>query len=382
VRAREGVEAVTATRGSLLYLLSLSAITLALAQWLPESGPLAFGLWATSLAAGLALGDLLTPYFEAIEEVRLGRLRVFGSIVYAGLLLLTFVKAIGTEVLLTAALVQVLAALQPAFLAFVGLSHGPGPVLVNAIALVFLAGLQGGPVSGIAAFAAVALLGTFLVFEHYSRVLTTYPAGAGRWVGLAWRDALRTVLPALLVVAVVLRIAPPVARSTEVVSVSGRHKDAVDWRILRSVIIIWIGGTTSVYVVGRFMRRRPDDSVATLEVLEPIRGPVERLTPVAAAPPPVTYPGLRGRIVQAYVRLRREAVRLGIPCPPHLTAHEFARNLGEPADRVASLTDTFVRARYGRAEPDELDALATEADAAAISAELHRRRSPRQKHPG
>ena len=378
--------ALLATRRSLLYLLSLSAVTLALASWTAGPAALALAGWAVVLAAATIGGERLAPVFEPIDDDRRARIRVFSVIVYAGLVGAAFWKAVASSTSpLAPGLVQVLGALQPAFHVFVGLSRGSAPVVTNALVLYLLACLGGGPAAVVAALAAVALPGTFLVFDHYCRTLATYSAGPGRRLSLAWRDVGFTVLPAALGAALLLgaMASPAVARRGLAVG-GDAAAPAVDWRILRSVMIVWIAGTSAVYVVGRFMRRRPAEEAADLEVIEPLRGPVERISPSEERPRSASYPGWRGRVVQAYLRFRREAVRLGTAWPPGGTPGEFADAVGEPAARVASLTEAFHRARYGPTGPDEQEALAAEAESVEIVGELRRRRSdpPPAGRPG
>jgi hypothetical protein len=55
---------------------------------------------------------------------------------------------------------------------------------------------------------------------------------------------------------------------------------------------------------------------------------------------------------------------------------EFARRVGEPRRPLRSLTELFMAARYGAAEPTELEAAAAERAAGEIRAAWHRARRP------
>ena len=88
--------------------------------------------------------------------------------------------------------------------------------------------------------------------------------------------------------------------------------------------------------------------------------------PVAPSLADVADPqGWRARIVKAYVRLAGQLARLGVRRTPAQTPREFAQALA-PAAAAESLTDLFVRARYGDAEPGEAEFHAASAAVAEI----------------
>jgi Domain of unknown function (DUF4129) len=366
--------AIDAARLGMVYFLSLSSVTNAVQAWTPSSGPWVFLAWAVALAASLLAAERVAPALETIDAVRRNRILVLSAIAYFGLVLPSMVSAVTNPISgPTPTLTNVLAILQAAFLVSSRLSEGIGAVLTNALLLSLLACLRGGFVGGEAAVVAVASLGCFLVFDHYSRTLAAYPAGPGSRLGLAWKDTAAMVLPAVALVSLLVVAVPAEPPPGRTISVRRSGERDIDWRILRAVMIVWVGGTSAVYVAGRFMRRRRPDEEAILEVLDPIRGHVERIVPPPEAQTPVAYPGSRGRIVRAYARVLSEAAQSGVPRAPGVTADEFAHVVGEPRGPVASLTDAFVRARYGPTDPTETDVLAAESAAAEVIESLRRR---------
>jgi hypothetical protein len=373
-RAGDDRAALEATRLAILYLLSLSSVTNALVAWAPSPAGWHFLLWAAALAASLVAAERVAPALETIDTVKRNRILVMSAIVYFGLVL----PGVGSVVLspssrLTPALVNVLALLQPAFLVASPLAEGVGAVLTNALLLSLLAGLRGGTVGAEAVVVTVASLGCFLVFDHYSRTLAAYPAGPGRRLGLAWKDAAATVLPPVVLATVLVVAVPADPPRGRTLSVRRSGAQELDWRILRGVMVVWLGGTAGVYVAGRFMRRRRAEEELALEVLDPIRGHVERIVPPPEVRGAVDYPGSRGRIVRAYARVLSVAGQAGIRRGPGITADEFAEVVGEPRGPITGLTDAFVRARYGPHDPTESEALAAESAAAEVIAALRRR---------
>jgi hypothetical protein len=269
--------------------------------------------------------------------------------------------------------VSILTGVHPGLLILVGLGRGPGAILLNVTVLAFFACLPGGLLAGLTATAVVALLGCFLVFDHWSRTISAYRAGRGPWLALAIDDVARSVLPIVLGLILFLLVLPPAAAPGFRGEIRRVGQAEFDARATRLVVVLWVGGATLVYLVGRFLKRPPRESKAVLEVVEPIRENVERIPVPPEGSPVAADPGPRGQVVRAYLRFLREAARAGLRREPSLTPGEFARIVREPAGALASLTETFVRARYGPHEPSATDVLVAERESDAVVMALRSR---------
>jgi hypothetical protein len=134
----------------------------------------------------------------------------------------------------------------------------------------------------------------------------------------------------------------------------------------RRLVLLAIAGGASVFLATRLFRRGPSEEPPREELVEPQRGQEETLP----RPPKRRrlYPGARGRIVRAYLRVLSQAPRFGLRLRASLTPGQIAAYLRHPAAAVATLTTLFLAARYGPDEPEETDAWAAEAAAGLILA--------------
>lgn len=368
-------DAIGTTRSILLFLLSMSAVGHAVQAWEAPSGQpaLVFALWALPLGVALVAGEVFAPDLESIEEVRRERFRLFGSVSYLLFAVPALVAgALRPDAALVPMLVTTLAALHPLFLLTVGLGRDRKGALASALVLSLLACLRGGFLAVTTAVSTVTFLGGFLVFDHHFRTLSTYPTGPGTWLGLAMRGAARTVLPGVLGLVVVLGVSPPRTAPSGFGSVEVVESQT---EVVSDLLMVWIGGAVAVYVAGRLIPRARRKAKARLDVVEPLRGGVERLP--LPPPPPATpvYPGRRGLIVRAYLRFLEAAARTGIARRPSATALEFALVVKEPAEPLEALTKAFVRARYAPAEPTPDDVLVAESGADILVRAMAARRS-------
>jgi len=372
-------ELIATARSVLLFLLSVSAVAHAVQAWGDPAGwgELALALWVLTIGVSLVTGELLVPHLEAIEEVKRERIRVFASVSYPILAVPGLVAAaVRPDAATLPTLVTTLAALHPGFLLLVGLGRERKGVLASALTLSLFACLGGGFLAASSAVCTVTLLGCFLVLDHYFRTLSTYPTGPGTWFGLAVKDALGTVLPAAVGLALILRASPPKPVPTAfspVPMLEARTETVAQF------IVTLLAGAVAVYVVGRLISRTRRKIRTRLEVVEPVRGGVERLP---LPPPPPTapvYPGRRGLVVRAYLRFLGAAARAGLTRPPGTTPREFAIVVQEPSGPLGSLTEAFVRARYGPAEPTPDDVLAAETGAETLVQALRLRGSRQAK---
>jgi hypothetical protein len=370
------VDAILGTRGLLLYLLSLSAVANALLAAFPPGPRRAASLaaWAGLLALAQLAGDALAPRLAGIERARRTRLRIVGSVAYAGLAAMALLLAFGAPTpRLLQTLVSLLAWIHALLLLAAGLSREALAPLVNSLVLVLLAAVPGGLVAAVAATAYAALLAAFLVFDTFARKLTFYPVPAGRWHGAAVRQALSVALPTALGMALLLAASPPrpsaLALREAFEDPLAREANLAAYRL---IVFFGLIGAAAIHLAGRVFgprKRKP----RTQELVLPERG-TDELLPGASPPARVLYPGARGRIVRAYVAFLARAARLGWRRRPEQTPSEFAAQVREPSSPLAALTELFVRARYGPEEPSDADASAAEEAAEAVVGALRRLR--------
>jgi hypothetical protein len=364
---------------TVLYLLALDGVACALLAW-TNTSPSGLAGWAIALAVALAVGERAGEAFAAIEAKRRDRVAVFLGTVQLSVLVLALVLAAGKPTPgLLGFLAGVLSGYQLLVLALTRLAPQARGVVGQSLALVFLACLRGGPLGAWAAASALALVGLYVGLDHHARLLAAHrldDAGhAARAVGLS---AL-VVLPVALAVGLAIHAAAPEARPDpppELVDDSYRPleekpKRELDTRALRSIVIAGLAGAVAVYVVGRWIVRSKRGVKGSIEAPEPLRGALERIRPDErqrrALP---SYPGRRGRIVQAYLRMLRGTERLGFPRRPDETPAQFARALAEPRAPLAEATEVFVRARYGPSDMADGDVQAAERGVAAVLAHV------------
>lgn len=372
---------------AVLYLLATNAVACALVAW-GDATPLALAGWGAGLAVALGIGERLAEPFSAIEEKRRGKVAVFLGTIQLSVLALALVLAAGSPTpALLRFLATVLSAYQLLVLALARLTPQPRGVVGHSMALAALAGFHGGALGAWAAASTLALVGLYVGLDHHGRLLLAHRLEEGPQAARALLGSAALVLPvAALVFAFAYtasprpRLAPP----PEAVDDSYRpveegEERELDTRALRATVLTGLLGAVAVYFVGRWIVRSKGGAKQAIETPEPLRGTLERIRPEerrSRALP--SYPGLRGRLVKAYLGLLHGAERAGFPRRPGETPSEFAAALAEPRAPLVEATEAFERARYGPFEVSEADVLREERNVAAALDHLARR-PPRRR---
>ncbi|HSD29473.1 MAG TPA: DUF4129 domain-containing protein [Vicinamibacteria bacterium] len=370
-----------------LYLLALDGVACALLAW-TDTTPSGLAGWAAALAVALAVGERAGEAFAVIEAKRRDRVAVFLGTLQLSVLVLALVLAAGKPTPgLLGFLAGVLAGYQLLVLALARLAPQARGVVGQSLALVALACLRGGPIGAWAAASALGLVGLYVGLDHHARLLAFHrldDRGHGaRALGLS---AL-VVLPVAVAVGLAIYTAAPEPRPDpppERVDDSYRPleekpKRELDARALRSIVVAGLAGAVAVYFVGRWIVRSKRGVKGSMEAPEPLRGALERIRPDERPRRAVpAYPGRRGKVVRAYLRLLRATERLGFPRRPDETPAQFARALGEPRAPLGEATEVFVRARYGPGDVADGDVQAAERGVAGVLAHLERHPPPRR----
>ncbi len=376
-----------ALSASVLYLLALDSVACAMLAW-GRTGQAELLGWAIALGVALAVGERLGEPFAVIEAKRRDRIAVFLGVVQLSMLVLALVLAAGSPTPgLLGFLANVLSGYQLLVLALARLTPHARGVVGQSLALVALAGLRGGPLAAWAAASALALVGLYVGLDHHARLLAAHRLDDDPHAGRALALSAALVLPVALAVGLAVRVASPEARPDPAPEVADdsykpideKPKRELDTRALRSMLITGLVGAVGVYFVGRWIVRSKRGEKKAIETPEPLRGSLERIRPEErhrrALP---EYPGRRGKVVRAYLRLLGAAERAGFARRPDETAAEFARALDEPRAPLAATTDAFERARYSALEVGDGDVARAERDVAAVVDHLQRR-PPRRR---
>ncbi len=378
--ARDVLAPLLLARELSLYLLSFHAVTNPLLAWgATDLSPLAAA--AAFLAAAQLGGRRLETAFSSLERRTRGRLRIVGGVLYTLVVLLGTVICLASSdpgVFFRAALV--LGALQLAALVLASVDRGQLIAITNALVLVCLGALRGGGVAAAGTAGYVALLGGFLAFDHHARKLTSLTSRPTRLVAVAARRAAATALPVALCLSAALSLFPatPYALVRVVVEHPEARRAEITAAYARVLSLALLGGFIT-YGLSRLLRRGEPERAPTLEYLEAQTLSEERLPP----PRPrgrATVTGMRGRIVELYVKVLALAVRRGLRRGPSHTAEEIRPRLAAPAEAVLELTRLFEKARYGGPEPNAADLAAARSAAAVVVGSL--RRDHRQSRRG
>jgi hypothetical protein len=373
-----------------LYLLALDAVACATLAW-TGPGPLELVGWAVGLGVVQMVGEKLGSSFVTIEAKRRDRLGTFlGTIQLSVLVLALVLAAAQFSPGLLRFLTNVLAGYQVVAVLLVRLTPLPRGLVGQSLALIALACLRGGPLGAWAAASALGLTGLYIGLEHHSRLLAMHRVDEEPHSPRAlWRSLLVVVPVALLVGVGVVQVDPEerslgeavVEQEEGYVPLDQRGEESkFDPRALRAIVLAGFGGAVAVYFVGRLLNRGRKGDPKSIETPEPLRGRLERIRPEGqrrsrALP---FYRGARGRVVQAYMSLLRGAERIGFPRRPHETADEFAAALKEPKTTLATITEIFVRARYGSSEITDDDVAQAEGGSDAVLAHFSRQ-PPRRR---
>lgn len=344
-----------------IFLLSLAAVYGVGLAVSPVSSRRPLALWLPPVALALATlagAALMDRLFTILDRAGRGRLRLIGWVTYAFVLLMVLLGILtgerGQQAVRMGGGVMRIA--QGVFLLLAGLGRGYLGAVMNAFALTCVAVLGGGPAAAGAVALHAGLLVFFLVADHHARLLSDYPVDAAPEAGPILLRA--AGLGAALAAGLALFFAiVPCAPYAPLMTRAGVHpalpQDQL-WALVRDLVllvivsglafwgVLWLGGGR-----GRDPAAIPSRKVAAQRVT----------VPRPSSPPPPDLPdpqGWRARIVRLYVRLAEQLSRLGVRRRPAQTPREFAQALA-PAGAAETLTDLFVRARYGDREPGEAD---------------------------
>jgi hypothetical protein len=366
---------------AVLYLLALDAVACAQLAW-TDAGPGALAGWAVALAVALAAGERAGDAFASIEAKRRDRAATFLGTLQLSILVLALVLAAGKPTTgLLGFLAGVLSGYQLLAVALARLGPHARGVVGQSLALVGLACLRGGPLGAWAAASALALTGLYVGLDHHSRLLALHRLDDRGHAGRALALSALLVMPVAVAVGLGIHAAAPEPRgdpAPEVVDLSYRPvgeqpRRELDTRALRSIVVAGLAGAVAVYFVGRWIVRSKRGVKGSIETPEPLRGTLERIRsderPRRAVP---SYPGARGKVVLAYLRMLRGAERLGFSRRPDETPAQFARALAEPRAPLAEATEVFVRARYGQFDVGDDEVQAAERGADGVLAHLER----------
>jgi hypothetical protein len=378
---------VRALHATVLYLLALDAVACARLAW-TDTGPGGLAGWALGLAAALGLGERLGESFAVVEAKRRDRVAIFLGTLQLSVLVIALVLAAGKPTPgLLGFLADVLSGYQLLVLALVRLTPQPRGVVGHSLALLALACLRGGPLGAWAAASGLGLLGLFVGLDHHARLLAAHRLDERGHAASALARSAALALPIALAVGLAVHAASPEPRADPLPEaaddgfrpVEEQPRRELDAQALRSIVLSGLAGAVGVYFVGRFIARSKRKEKGAIEAPEPLRGSLERIRPKAEASRALpSYPGRRGAIVRAYLRLLRGAAGAGFPREAHETPSEFARALREPRAPLSDATFVFERARYGPFDVTDADVEAAESGADAVLAHLERR-PPRRR---
>jgi fluoride ion exporter CrcB/FEX len=341
-------------RTAVLGAFACDATLCALVAWDQDVSAPTLLLWTLAVAGALAIGEGLEGTFAVLDPDHRGRMTVFlGSLQLSVLVLALIVAAVKPSPDLLRFIANVLAGYFLLVLALVRLAPHPRAVLGHGFALTVLAGLQGGPVGAWATLSSFSLAAFFLGVDHHARLFAAFRVDPTDQGALVLRRTAAVVLPATLGFGAFLALSPLGPGRSSAFGIEGRQKREMDRSALRAVIVTVLAGTGAVYFAGRLLVRSSKGEAAPLEGVEPLKGEVRRIAADDAVTSHVDYPGTRGRVIKAYLRLLGGAARFGFPRRPDETPQEFAAALGEPRAPLAQVTDAFVRARYGPSAPAE-----------------------------
>jgi hypothetical protein len=343
-----------------LYLLSAAAVLGAAAAWTPRAfaSPLPPAAWAAGLAAAALAGAAFHDRFAWIaERAGRGRLRAVGGTVHAAVLFFAFVGLLLRQRDAVETGLRWLSGFQILLLLLAGFGRAHLGAVLNAGALVVLAGFAGGPAGAASVVAHVAFLVVFLSADHVARKLAEYPVEDAPGAGLLLREA---GLPALLAAAALsgyFALVPP--EPYEVLLVRPPGSALVGPELLTRIALQALGiallGAVAFYLVLRWGAGGATSGDGSDVDRVRARRRIDLPPPPADLAPEPPAEGVRGRIIRAYLQRVAQLAKRGLRRRRGQTPAEFSARLGASAE-AGELTALFERARYGGEEPGEGEA--------------------------
>lgn len=297
-------------------------------------------------------------FYLLVDRAGRSRFQMLGWVSYGFVLLLVgggiMAGARGEQAVRNGAGILRLA--QIAFLLFAGLGRGYIGAIVNAFVLTCLAALGGGAAATMSIVSHAGLLVFFLVADYHARLFTDYPVEQPPDAGSVLVRAVVAAGALMVAVSTVFFFVPcePYAPLVGPKAASlGVSRDQV-WEIVRNLIGLMVLAGLAFWLVLRLGGGRGREGGELPPAGVSARRRTE-LGTVSSPPPDVAHPqGWRAQIVKLYVRLAERLSRMGVRRSPAQTPLEFARKLA-PVPAAESLTDVFMRARYGDRDLTESD---------------------------
>jgi hypothetical protein len=358
-----------------LFTLALGPAATALIAWLPlQAGAPRLLMLALGTALAISFGETFRPGQHALREKSGLKLRIWAQVLCGGLLLLSLLFAAAAP---RAALLgrQTLLALtiQLLFLSLPDLGIARLPALAASLSLAVLAAFRGGTIA-VLALASYALgLTAFLVLDHFTARLALRPAAVPALRATAYAELSRLLATVSLALALGLLVFPPSPHgSLDAPTLDSLEREKMAPAYLQLAFVALLGAGV-VHYASRLLRLQRDAKPKAVEELVAERRAEEVLAerPPRARP---SYAGARGRVVRAYVGFVSEASGRELVRRPDQTPREIAAKLGAAGTALETLTALFSRARYGRPEPSEAEALEAEALSGGLVGWLEERR--------
>lgn len=362
-------------RGLALYLLSVLTTIAALVAWPLRSSLGTALLLAAVSAVALVAGEAASAAAAEVQRTWRARGRLLLAVAYAAMVAVAvLVGSAVPEPAVLARLAVAFGAVQPALLLIAGAMADVRPALVNALALVALCALRGGPVAALASIAAFVLLATFLLGDNAARILGAYAARRGPPMDLVLREGLALVAPVAIALTLALAVVPPRPWAR----VRWTSGPAADLPRQAYVLLFFASliGAGAVGLAAQFLRRRQRTPPPTEDLVDVV-AIEDELLPDAGSERREDIPGSRGAVVRAYVGFLRAAARAGRPRASAATALEYASSLGAVTG-LPQLTALFMDARYGPDDPAPPSVAAAQAAADAAIRDVNTSRTKRR----
>jgi hypothetical protein len=340
-------EALTATRVSALYLVSLLAAASADVAWRPTS-PLRLAGQAVMLGLALVLGALLAEALSAVGTAGLRRRARLLTLLFVPIPTVFALTVAWSAPQLAAEAASALALLQVALLLLSEAFALELLALWGALVLALVAAAGGGLPGAIGLSGFLALTGLFFSVDHVQRRLTLWPQMPAPALKMVLGDTLRALAVPVILVGVALVVlpgAPPAVEGRGPLTVGSPEVT----RAYRWLLLVALAGTGSLVLAFRWLRGRGRDTPPLVEMPE---SHVEAEELIEGSPADdAQYPAASGRVIQAYLRVLTRARDAGFRLERSLTPREIESRVRRAETALRLLTALFMDARYGPDEP-------------------------------